>query len=548
MSSVIILPEVSPPLPTTVTHTAEPSRAPPIIVYVAVVLIAAFTLFYHLGDRLLWGDEATTAVLAVNVTKFGLPRTIDGRNHITLYGPEIDGNSNRIWVWTPWAAEYLTAASFLMFGEHAFAARLPFAVIALVSVLLLGRLAFKVYGNHQAAAISMLLLATNVPFLLHSRQCRYYALLMLAQIVLIVGYRRLTARRRALGAAVVVVALTLQFYSNYIAFAGSILALCIALPLGPRHRGYVSWMCISLMVAGFFATPWIMYADPAARQMREIAWTGALGNLWYFLNEIHFHLMPLVVLAIPLAARLWRRRSAAQAQTDEAVDSSSAAHQRDYTVRFCWLLLPSHLLVLSLVPLPFFRYVTPLIPVLALLGGGILCTHLRSTRLRYAAVLVLCLSNVVSIVSGWPIRNDHRLDLPYLGFVREILADYEDRTSDVVAFFNEHADPDDRVLVMDPEFALIFHTDVRVIDGRLMSAVTPPDWILSESASGLESFDPLEPQPEEADLYEETAIRVRNTRRGASRPDPHAHERFTTSKWTDLVVYRLRDKGPSASR
>ena len=52
--------------------------------YVAIVLFAAFALFYHLDDRLLWGDEAETALLAVNITKFGVPTVTDGKNVVTL--------------------------------------------------------------------------------------------------------------------------------------------------------------------------------------------------------------------------------------------------------------------------------------------------------------------------------------------------------------------------------------------------------------------------------------------------------------------------------
>ncbi len=35
--------------------------------YLALLLLAAFGLFSNLDDRLLWGDEAETAVLAVNI-------------------------------------------------------------------------------------------------------------------------------------------------------------------------------------------------------------------------------------------------------------------------------------------------------------------------------------------------------------------------------------------------------------------------------------------------------------------------------------------------
>jgi hypothetical protein len=54
-------------------------------------------LFYRLDDRLLWGDEAETAVLARNVTRLGLPYTDDGRNVVRLYGSEIASSAHGVW-------------------------------------------------------------------------------------------------------------------------------------------------------------------------------------------------------------------------------------------------------------------------------------------------------------------------------------------------------------------------------------------------------------------------------------------------------------------
>jgi hypothetical protein len=49
-----------------------------ILAYVLVLLISSFLLPYNLIDRLLWGDEAEIALLAVNITKGGLPKVTDG--------------------------------------------------------------------------------------------------------------------------------------------------------------------------------------------------------------------------------------------------------------------------------------------------------------------------------------------------------------------------------------------------------------------------------------------------------------------------------------
>ena len=42
------------------------------------IRLEGFLLFYQLDNRLLWGDEAETALLAKNVLRFGIPKTTDG--------------------------------------------------------------------------------------------------------------------------------------------------------------------------------------------------------------------------------------------------------------------------------------------------------------------------------------------------------------------------------------------------------------------------------------------------------------------------------------
>lgn len=69
-----------------------------IALLVVLFLFAGFALFFNLGDRMLWGDEAETALLGVNITKFGVPKATDGKNYVTLLGAGRDTNKNDIWV------------------------------------------------------------------------------------------------------------------------------------------------------------------------------------------------------------------------------------------------------------------------------------------------------------------------------------------------------------------------------------------------------------------------------------------------------------------
>ena len=206
--------------------------------YMVFFGFAFFLLFYHLDNHLLWEDEAETAVLAKNIVQFGVPRTFDGTNYIVLHGA-IDETSKHIWIWSPWLQEYVAATSFSLFGPTTWAARAPFALFGWCSLVLLARVAFKIYRSHWIALSSALLLGTSEVFLLHARQCRYYSISVFAEILLMYGIHQLCAKKRD-GVWLAALALILQFYSNYIIAVGehsrAVRAGMVASQTGKNHH------------------------------------------------------------------------------------------------------------------------------------------------------------------------------------------------------------------------------------------------------------------------------------------------------------------------
>ena len=85
----------------TLTAPAKVSRGAA-AAYAALFLLAAFLCLWQLAARRLWGDEAETAVLAVNIVRFGLPITLDERNEITNLPNRQDANEEHVWIWSPW--------------------------------------------------------------------------------------------------------------------------------------------------------------------------------------------------------------------------------------------------------------------------------------------------------------------------------------------------------------------------------------------------------------------------------------------------------------
>ncbi len=101
---------------------------------VAVVLASALLIFFSLDARILWMDEAETALLGRSILVHGVPTAFDGRNIVSQeVGREY--GSDYVWRWTPWLDKYLAAAAFAVLGESTFSARFPFALLGLLCII-----------------------------------------------------------------------------------------------------------------------------------------------------------------------------------------------------------------------------------------------------------------------------------------------------------------------------------------------------------------------------------------------------------------------------
>jgi 4-amino-4-deoxy-L-arabinose transferase-like glycosyltransferase len=162
-----------------------------------VAALGAVLIFTNLDSDYLWEDEGDTAAFAVNILKFGVPRAWDGVTFI-----DSDGgaplNDNLTLISHPMLQYYLTAASFAMFGQNNWAARLPFAIAGWLTIIVAYLCAYDLTKNRWAGVCAAILLTASVQFLLYCRQCRYYALSMLLATLLVWVFFNLRSIRSAL--------------------------------------------------------------------------------------------------------------------------------------------------------------------------------------------------------------------------------------------------------------------------------------------------------------------------------------------------------------
>jgi hypothetical protein len=313
----------------------------------------------------------------------------------------------------------------------------------------------------------------------------------------------------------------------------------------------------------------------------------------YYAGETSFHIVPLIFVVLPLGAfflRLWRTAEANRAPApvtrgrskrlsgSKAMSNSGAvgiwrrflersrrrapatpvntrcapASSDEITThweRVLLLCLPSFVLVMVFAPVAFVRYLLPVAPLLTIMLAVWLFRHIRNLAVITVLVLILSMHNGFALLSGVVFPNGlpflfvgHVARWPLINYIQCITTPYHDRTESIVAFLERASLPGQTLLVADPEFPLQFYLPLGILDSRLPPRPLDrlPDWILSESASGVLAGPPLELRVEIRDRYEPISVRVPRSRRGGGIPGPDTFEFFTAAENYDLIVYKKK--------
>lgn len=197
------------------------------IFVVLLAILYGYLLFKNLGQHYLWDDEANTAIFSKNLLNQGKLTAFDGRNLIA-YGNGIELNSDLINTVIPPLQYYVTAASMKLFGVTNFAVRFPFALMGFFCFILFFLINIALTQKRGLILTNLLLLSTNVAFILFMRQCRYYAptaMFFLLNTLLLIRYFKYNRFGYLLG---YIVSSALLFLSQYNAALAILATLSLA--------------------------------------------------------------------------------------------------------------------------------------------------------------------------------------------------------------------------------------------------------------------------------------------------------------------------------
>ncbi len=448
----------------------------------AIVGLAAVLLFWGLGDRTLWQDEAETALLGKNILRFGRPLAFDGTNVVSQEASKEFG-PGYLWRWSPWIQLYLAAGSFAIFGPTTLAARLPFTILALLVIPFAYRLAHWLFDSIWVARLSALLLAVSVPFLLYSRQARWHGPAYLLSTGLLLCLDALRKRRRSAVFGFVVCA-TIFFYTNFYVAIGVLAALAVATPFYRPDRGLLLSLLTAYALTAAACLPGLFFFN-SFREGGNIDWARIYQQFFIYGAAYLTFVLPLPIIA--LLAYFVARRDAV----------SGLAEDWRRSVLFLLAFSLAYILYLSIGPWMMFRYLTVLLIPAALLLGVAVYGMMQWNRLvGIGVLLLLALTNTIhlaplgympktakvtySTVSNFPSIGP--VGFPLRCYLYELVNPMKDSEAVLADHLRDRAGPHDVVLAQYGDLPLQFYTSLRVVGGMQGQPLPAnPDWIIQRA-------------------------------------------------------------------
>jgi len=465
---------------------------------IAVLAVATTLLTWGLGAVYLWQDEAATAVLAERMLRFGRPLAYDGRNLITMdsfsdedaatideragsTSAEIDYLVKRrdfkpdgTWIGQPWGQFAAAALSLSLLGHGTAAARLPFAVAGILTALLLYALARRLFEDRAVALLAAALLLSNALWIVHARQCRYYAfssLLLLASVAAFSRWQRGAKWSTALFIAVAWLYFQFDFGSFFPAM-GVLFAIAIARDWRRPTRPLLTFAVLGALVA-----PFALFYEIGGRLRTPTTSLGVRFLLTSAKVNQYVIAFPLLLLAGWL---VWHRRGPVPRRTMEVLVA-------------CLLVICALMIWVPLVaPYPFHRYVVQATPLAALLLAWAMCdvarTIVSSTRRPWlrmpflaGAFATIAFTGTFSVPATFAFLQEYPDPIvrpEVTGLLRETFRGRPDPNRDVIERLAPLLRPGDEILVNYEDIPFMFYTDARVRGGvaafRVEDRTAPP--------------------------------------------------------------------------
>ena len=460
---------VTPMLCSNFMRQPGPTHRSELLAQAVIVSLAGILLFWGLTAKYLWQDEAATAVLATRMLRFGRPLAYDGKNLITIDVQDEDDDASlsrrtrdpqaainhfidqrnfkadTTWKWQPWGLFAVAAVSIQILGQTTLAARLPFALAGLATVILLFRLVRKQFGSLTMAALSAVLLLSNSYWILHARQCRYYALDSLFLVLLLIAYARW---QWGGGNAVAFIVTAFCWFQVDYGTVLPVLAVLFLEAILADPRAWERTVTAGAILAATLA-PFVYFYDLLHRGTEGLGtWTDRFHLNLFNTNQFVAPVL-LVLLAVFLLVTSWHSLKAAE---------------RRLIGLSCAILVVLALWIPTVTVLSFLRYIIIAVPLGAMLTAWVLVRLFgRRQRLIWAGAAVLIVTPCVSVPlltvvqppAWWQGGVWFRAEINTMA--AQVFGHQPDPNRLVIDWLRKNSQPTDEILINYEDFPLMYY-------------------------------------------------------------------------------------------
>ena len=229
-----------------------------------ILVVSTLVFFPNLARNYLWQDEAQTALISRSILTNGIPYGHDDKNSFSQELGAENGNSG-VYKWHPWIPFYIHAAFFQLFGQSDFTARLPDALFGIGTVLLCFFIMKSTGWGKRATILASCILMLMVPFLLLSRQCRYYSMAAFFSTGCIWAYFQFLQSKKS--ANLLLVCSTIILFHIQMIY-GIILLLTVLIHSTLTGKEFFKRILVPIIGVLCFVLPWIGYTSEISYRSR----------------------------------------------------------------------------------------------------------------------------------------------------------------------------------------------------------------------------------------------------------------------------------------
>ena len=458
----------------------------------ALIFLIPFSfllVFTGLDDTVLQVDEGADTFISTTILKYGYPKHSDGTHYTMPEGDAFDG----IFLYRTWVPYYLQSISLQLFGQNTFSARLPFAILGVLSVWTLYSFTLRWTNRKTVAFFACLLLATSVPTLLYFRTARYVAIPILLTPLLLRFYITIFDKAKWNPVPLTVVSI-IYFHTMYVEFAGVIMGMLIHLCV---YRSRVTNSNLakvkgSAIITAVLCLPWLATIPVLVSKLSEFytsasplidtSWWRFPKHFFAFLFQVNNYIFPFILAPLLLISSLKNLRFQVS------------------LLLFCSI---SVLITASLHSIPLMQYISACIPMsFVLLAMVVFYLFEKSVARQSALLLVLIFTNLIHVGPLLPLKQiatrypenfamtayslnatktflrETNLKSVFYLYWQELTHRYQGPLDELVRFFETHGKKGETCYIDNESETLALLTGLKMIHDKDLDFRSRPDWIV----------------------------------------------------------------------